>query len=86
MGELESMPSVVLWEHEDPESTFMWHFLQQVNRTFELHLKSYDELHAWSIRNVPEFWGLVWNFTGMLADVPYSKVSRSASFSCVRSF
>jgi len=80
MGELESLESVVLWEHENKESTFMWEFMQRINETHKKDLKTYDELHEWSIQNVADFWGEVWDFTGMQAEQPYKQVSGAFPF------
>ena len=66
---------VILWENEDREATSMWAFLQKVNSKYRLDLKTYDELHAWSVQNVAEFWGETWEFTGMQSATPYSRVS-----------
>jgi len=86
MGELESLESVVLWEHENKESTSMWEFLQRINKTYKKDLKTYDELHGWSIQNVADFWGEVWHFTGMQADQPYKQVSGGAFPFCLQFF
>jgi acetoacetyl-CoA synthetase len=70
---------VVLWENADKESTFLWEFIQRINKAYHINLKTYDELHQWSIQNVGEFWGKVWDFTGMQFDSPYEKVSGNFS-------
>ena len=76
MGELaEPLDSLVLWENEDKESTFMWQFIQRINKAYKKDLKTYDELHHWSVRNIGEFWGEVWDFTGVQCDRPFEKVS-----------
>lgn len=74
MGEI-ATSSAVLWERQDKESSFMWEFLKGVNQKYGKDLKTYEELHQWSIENVGEFWGDVWAFTGMQHDAPYEKVS-----------
>jgi acetoacetyl-CoA synthetase len=63
-----------LWEHADPQSTKMYEFLELVNKKHGLELKTYDNLHRWSIDNVAKFWEEVWDFTGMVADKRFSKV------------
>jgi len=63
-----------LWEHPAPESTTMWDFLQTINRKHGLQLKTYKELHQWSIDNIAAFWGEVWHYTGIKASAPYQEV------------
>lgn len=63
-----------LWEHPNPDSTRMYEFMQEVNRKHNAELRTYDELHQWSIDNVAAFWALVWSFTGVKAVGSYSKV------------
>jgi len=63
-----------LWEHPAPESTTMWDFLQTINRKYGLQLKTYKELHQWSIDNIAAFWGEVWHYTGIKASAPYQEV------------
>ena len=65
----------LLWEHENPESPPMWTFLQLVNRKYGLNLKRYEELLQWSIDNIADFWGEVWDFVGIRASETYQKVS-----------
>jgi len=79
MGELlDAAEPVVLWENTDVETTYMWQFLQQINNKYKLHLKTYDDLHAWSVKNIADFWGETWEFTGMQSATPFTKVSSFA--------
>ncbi len=43
-------------------------FIERVNRTHHLHLKTYPELYDWSINEIADFWAMMWEF----ADVKYS--------------
>ncbi|KAG0648833.1 Malonamoyl-synthetase vrtB [Hyphodiscus hymeniophilus] len=65
---------VELWKHPDPTSTQMWAFLQSINTKYHLHLRTYDELYQWSIDNLPDFWGEVWQFCGVRASRPFDRV------------
>jgi len=49
-------------------------FLQLINQKYEQDLKTYHDLHKWSINNLNEFWGEVWQYTGMVAK-PFKQVS-----------
>jgi acetoacetyl-CoA synthetase len=63
-----------LWEHPSPQSTKMYEFMQMLNKKKGLQLKTYDELHAWSIDNIAAFWEEVWQFTGIRASETYQQV------------
>lgn len=63
-----------LWRHPVPETSQMWDFLQRVNKEQGLHMKSYEELHQWSIEHVADFWASVWEYTGVVASVQYEEV------------
>jgi acetoacetyl-CoA synthetase len=63
-----------LWEHVDPQSTKMYEFMQHLNVNYGLTLKSYDDMHRWSVENIPEFWEEVWKLTKVKASKDYTKV------------
>ncbi|OBU00137.1 hypothetical protein VE01_01681 [Pseudogymnoascus verrucosus] len=54
-----------LWRHPDPTSTQMHAFKERVNVKYGLKLDHYEELHKWSVENISDFWGEVWDFTGI---------------------
>ncbi|KAF2724837.1 acetoacetate-CoA ligase [Polychaeton citri CBS 116435] len=64
----------LLWEHASPESTRMWEFLQSVNKKHGKSFKTYEELYQWSIDNIADLWGDVWQFCGIQASQPYKSV------------
>ncbi|KAE8442461.1 hypothetical protein EG329_003304 [Mollisiaceae sp. DMI_Dod_QoI] len=49
-------------------------FIQQVNRKYNLGLKTYNELYRWSIEHIGDFWAEVWEFTGVGAEKSFLKV------------
>jgi hypothetical protein len=57
----------LLWENPNPTASYMWEFLQKVNKKYHLDLSTYDHLYDWSIDRLPEFWEEVWAFTGVRA-------------------
>ncbi|OCK78802.1 acetoacetate-CoA ligase [Lepidopterella palustris CBS 459.81] len=63
-----------LWDHPSPRSTPIWAFLNTINKKYNLQLKTYEDLHAWSIENIAKFWGEVWHSTGIRASKPYKQV------------
>ncbi|KAH7063531.1 hypothetical protein B0J12DRAFT_715951 [Macrophomina phaseolina] len=68
-----------LWVHRSPESTPMHAFLQHINKKYHLQLKSYKDLHGWSVENIAAFWGEVWKCVGVKASQPYEKVVDEAA-------
>ncbi len=37
-------------------------FIGYVNEKHSLEIDSYDQLYKWSVENIPEFWGAMWEF------------------------
>lgn len=71
-----SSPSKLLWKHPSPQSTPMYRFLESVNKTHNLHLSDYPQLHQWSIDHVDAFWKSTWDFVGIEHEGTPSSVSR----------
>lgn len=63
-----------LWRHSSPESTHLHSFLQAVNKSHNKSFKTYDDLYAWSITDLPSFWAAVWEHVGIRASKPYQTV------------
>ncbi len=49
-------------------------FINFVNRTCGLDIRSYDDLYRWSVERIPEFWASVWDFVEIKASRRYDKV------------
>jgi acetoacetyl-CoA synthetase len=43
-------------------------FIGQVNRRHDVTLKSYRDLHAWSVAHPDLFWDLIWDFCGVIGE------------------
>ena len=56
----------ILWKPKYPENTEMAQFLAHVNAQFNSHLKSYNDLYKWSIKNISNFWKTVWDYTKII--------------------
>lgn len=56
-----------LWRHTAPLKTPMFKFMMEVNQKYGLEIRSYEDLHRWSVTQVGKFWGLVWDFVGVKA-------------------
>ena len=65
----------LLWRHPSPRSTPMFAFLDSVNKKYGLQLSNYDDLHRWSVDHIDKFWGRVWHFVGVRAQLEASRVS-----------
>lgn len=62
----------------------MWDFLQKINKSRGLNIQDYHQLHQWSVNNISDFWGDVWEYVGVKASMPYEEVRSLDSnlFSC----
>jgi acetoacetyl-CoA synthetase len=49
-------------------------FLALVNEKYQLKIKSYPELHRWSVEKVSDFWSTVWDYTGIVSSRRFEKV------------
>ena len=66
--------SQLLWRHTSPKDTKMWDFLQSVNRKYNKNFETYDQLYQWSIENVADAWGEIWDYCGIRHSEPYKSV------------
>jgi len=66
----------LLWEpsEERKKNTNIMRFMDTVNSKHGLKLNSYDDLYEWSVNNIPEFWGTVWDFVDIKASKKYDTV------------
>jgi acetoacetyl-CoA synthetase len=66
----------MLWQPSDAftENSNMVRFMKEVNRRHGLSLSGYRELWQWSVDHIAEFWGLFWEFAGIIASKPYDQV------------
>ncbi len=42
-------------------------FIKKINLIYGLSLSTFEDLHAWSITNIQDFWRTFWDFSGLLA-------------------
>ena len=68
--------STVLWKPspDDLINSQMSIFKDRVNFAFGLELASYPELYEWSVKNIPEFWAQVWQFTDIIHSSSFHSV------------
>lgn len=49
-------------------------FMNEVNKKYGKTFSSYNELYDWSVNNLTDFWGAVWDFVGIKYSKPYDSV------------
>ncbi|HEY5984083.1 MAG TPA: acetoacetate--CoA ligase [Anaerolineales bacterium] len=72
----EQRPRLPLWRPsaERRREANISRFIDFVNRTHGLKLKSYADLYDWSITEIADFWAVMWEFSGIRASQPYDSV------------
>jgi acetoacetyl-CoA synthetase len=50
-------------------------FLALVNQKYGLRIKSYPDLHRWSVDKVSDFWSAVWDYTGIVSSRRFDVVA-----------
>ncbi|KFZ01634.1 hypothetical protein V500_00669, partial [Pseudogymnoascus sp. VKM F-4518 (FW-2643)] len=63
-----------LWEHPNPQSTEMHRFMQKVNKTENLQLKTFWEFYQYSIERRSKFWDQCFQFFNFIYSGTYDKV------------
>ena len=66
----------VIWSPSEERitSSQMYKFMKAINKNYNTDLKTYDELHYWSIKSKSQFWEVIWDFfkiTGFKGEEPY---------------
>ncbi|MCF8144027.1 MAG: acetoacetate--CoA ligase [Deltaproteobacteria bacterium] len=66
----------LLWQpsKERIRSTNMYRFMMFVNERYQKDFAEYAPLYQWSIDNIPDFWASMWEFAGIKASRPYTRV------------
>lgn len=66
----------LLWtQHPDRiASSQMLMFMNALNAKYSLSLKTYSDLHKFSIENLSKFWEHCWQFFGIISNTPFNTV------------
>ncbi|MBA65425.1 MAG: acetoacetate--CoA ligase [Candidatus Marinimicrobia bacterium] len=64
----------VLWRPNNIYNTHMMKFMDRVNNLYGLQIQSYEDLHNWSIKNIPNFWKEIWNQSKIIHSKPYTNI------------
>ncbi|KAJ0419483.1 acetoacetate-CoA ligase [Aspergillus carlsbadensis] len=67
-----------LWKHDSPRDTQIWEFLQRVNAKYGKSFQTYEQLSCWSVDNISDFWGEVWEYCGIRHSESYDRVVENA--------
>ena len=67
---------IPLWEpsRERKDYANITRFIQAVNVRHGLSINSYGQLWSWSVENIPEFWGMFWDFAEIKSSQGYTDV------------
>jgi acetoacetyl-CoA synthetase len=68
--------ATTLWTHPYPATTNLDAFRRYVNRTYQLNLTNYNDLHTWSVTDICAFSTAVWNFCGVKHSVAPTSVGQ----------
>jgi len=69
------------WEPDSSvlADTSMAHFTRQAEARFGLELDDYSFLHQWSVDQPEHFWGLLWDYMGVISSQPYECVVKDVA-------
>ncbi|KAM5358690.1 hypothetical protein ACJZ2D_015081 [Fusarium nematophilum] len=70
-----SHPPAAIWKHPHPRATRLDAFRRDINRTYKVDLKTYEQLHRWSVDNLEAFCKEIWVFCGMVSSVSPERVA-----------
>ena len=68
-----------VWEPsaERIKKATMTRFIDFVNKRYGQKIDSFNQLHEWSINNLPDFWASMWDFGEIKASKPYDTIMRT---------
>jgi len=71
----------LLWKPSDErkKNANITRFMEFVNKRYGKSLRTYAELHTWSIEYIPEFYAAIWDFVGIKASKSYETVVDDAN-------
>ena len=64
----------ILWRPNQINNTHMMKFMDRVNKVYDLDINSYQDLHDWSIKNIPEFWKEIWIHSEIIHSSKYTDI------------
>ena len=66
----------IMWQpsNEQIQRSQMFKFTEYINTSHKQNLKNYQDLHDWSVNNIPEFWADLWIFFNVIHSEPFTQV------------
>lgn len=64
-----------IWTPQDIKGTTLNTFRLYVNRTYNLSLRTYEDIHNWSVNDISAFAEAVFNFAGINTSTPYTRIA-----------
>ena len=66
----------IMWQPsvEQIQRSQMFKFKEYINTNHGLNLDSYQDLHEWSVNQIPTFWEEAWNYFDIIHAEPYTQV------------
>ncbi len=70
------MSGNMLWQPSDQRinNSNMMRYMRYVNERFGLNVSGYNELYAWSVEQIPDFWASIWDFAEIIFSRGYDEV------------
>ncbi len=72
----EAVEGTLLWEpsEEFKEDAKITHYMRWLEENKGLRFEDYEELWEWSVTELEEFWATIWEYGGVKASKPYTRV------------
>ena len=66
----------IMWQpsEEQIKRSQMFKFTEYINTSHKQNLNNYQDLHEWSVKNIPEFWAGLWTFVDVIHSEPFTQV------------
>ncbi|GFU36929.1 acetoacetyl-CoA synthetase [Nephila pilipes] len=64
----------LIWEPKESDGKEMKKFKKIIEDKYFVKLDGYLDLHKWSIEHLPEFWGEMWDFIGIISSKRFDSV------------
>ncbi len=79
---------ILLWEPGLPtcENARLTDFINWLSAHKQLTINGYDELWAWSVAHIDEFWESIWGYFDVISHTPWERVRNGASMPGVKWF
>ena len=58
----------ILWKptKKQIKESQMTEFTNYVNKSYQLSIQNYEELHTWSVQNIADFWHSFWDYSKII--------------------